>query len=204
MINEGLTESSINYKYKINEEIVRWSTEIYLKSNKELNWWIAFTNPTAGPWKKLNAFTSTGDYVEVYRFDREEERPDLVLVNDKLERILIVEAKDYCCRLITEQQMKKSINVIEQMSSVLMNCDNIHWKKRIKYKVVSSFLWFCENITDILKEDSQVAETFNQHNKNHISNDLLNFIITADDNDNLVNNFVYKGKIFKKLDFLID
>ncbi len=84
----------INYTFNSNEEIARWSTEVYLKNHVDLGWWVAFTNPTAGPWKKILALSEEGTFVEIHRFIREGERPDLILVNDKLKVVVIVEAKD--------------------------------------------------------------------------------------------------------------
>jgi len=78
------------YEYSINEEITRWVLEVYINNHTD-NWKIAFTNPTAGPWKKIIAPSTSK---EIYRFIREEARPDLIIVNDILSTILIIEAKD--------------------------------------------------------------------------------------------------------------
>jgi hypothetical protein len=43
----------MNYSYNLTEEICRWSFEVHIK--KLESWWIAFTNPTAGPWKKIES-----------------------------------------------------------------------------------------------------------------------------------------------------
>ena len=77
----------------LNEEISRWAFEIIFKSNHQ--WRIAFTNPTAGPWKTIKALNAEGEEGEVYRFPLEETRPDIILYNDELEAILIIEATKY-------------------------------------------------------------------------------------------------------------
>ena len=38
---------------RVNEEIARWAFEIIFKKNDQ--WTIAFTNPTAGPWKTIKS-----------------------------------------------------------------------------------------------------------------------------------------------------
>ncbi len=73
---------------------------IYKKRAKN-GWWVAFTNPIAGPWKKITALDGTGLPVEIYRFEREGERPDLILVNDIFKLVMIVKQKiiiiNYSC-----------------------------------------------------------------------------------------------------------
>ena len=51
----------------ISEEIVRWSFEISV--NRSDDWLIAFTNPTAGPWKRITAPDSDGKRGEIHRFE---------------------------------------------------------------------------------------------------------------------------------------
>lgn len=190
----------INYTYNLNEEIARWATEVYIKKNPQLNWWIAFTNPTAGPWKKVTVPDDEGASVEIYRFVREEERPDLILVNDELGAILIVEAKDYVEKLIAGDQMVKSIRVIEAMTKVLNQSENLHWKKRKNYKIIPAFLWMCGSASNIQKECDLIQEKFLAKWTGPKS-DILNIVISKDDKENLVNAFVYKKRIFQDLDF---
>jgi hypothetical protein len=191
----------INYSYKVNEEIARWIMEVYVRNNKSLGWWIAFTNPTAGPWKKIIAPDSNGLSIEIYRFVREEERPDLILVNDKKKVIMIVEAKDYCSKLIADSQMKKSVRVIKDVSIILRNkCDSKHWEKRKNYKIIASFLWFCEK-EDIASEDKLTKASFDKFNMNIADKNLLNIIISKTSEENLESTFIYNGDTSKDLDF---
>jgi hypothetical protein len=189
----------INYTYELNEEIARWSTEIYLKQNPKLGWWVAFNNPIAGPWKKIVAPTETGSTTEIYRFVREEERPDLILVNDRLKIVLIVEAKDYVDKLIARPQMVKSIRVINSISRILRTSENEHWQPRKDYRIVASFLWMCEKKVKILEENQLVQSSLDSNNSLNINNQLLNIVVYKDQDDNLVNTFIYDEKEYSDL-----
>ena len=48
---------------KLNEEIARWAFEILFTDRSD--WVIAFTNPTAGPWKTIKASNEFGEIGEV-------------------------------------------------------------------------------------------------------------------------------------------
>lgn len=130
----------MSYTYKLTEEISRWAFEIHINNNPE--WWIAFTNPTAGPWKRLESINSNGLKGEVYRFDRDEKRPDIVIVNDKLNAIIIFEAKDSLGKLINQTQAQKSCLVIDEMAKTLEGIkDNPFWGSRHLYKIYNGLLW---------------------------------------------------------------
>lgn len=188
----------IKYTFNINEEIARWVTEVYVRNQQELGWWVAFTNPIAGPWKKITALNGEGVPVEIYRFEREGERPDLVLVNDKYKIVIVVEAKDTYQKIVALDQMKKSARVIEEISSILKTCPNEHWSKRMNYTILPSFLWFSEDEKNLLNEDGIVKQSFEKFSKLN-SESLINIIITRDASGNLHNNFLYKGKISRDL-----
>ena len=93
----------MNYIYNLTEEICRLSFEVHTK--KLNNWWIAFTNPTAGPWKKIEGFNKDNKKGEVFRYERDVPRPDIIIVNDKLKTIIIFEAKDNLAKLNVESQI---------------------------------------------------------------------------------------------------
>lgn len=77
---------------RLNEEIARWAFEIIFKTNT--SWHIAFTNPTAGPWKTIKSVSlQSGKEGEVYRFILEEDRPDIIMYNDSLRVVLILRQK---------------------------------------------------------------------------------------------------------------
>jgi hypothetical protein len=189
----------MNYTYNINEEIARWATEVYIKNHPESNWWIAFTNPTAGPWKKIVVPLKKGNTVEVYRFAREEERPDLILINDTIKMILLVEAKDSCEKLIAKVQMTKSCRVISAISKALRECPSEHWGARKEYRIKASFLWWCNEKNLALNEVEKVEESFNQCAPTDIDHKPLHIIIFKDNADNLVNNFIHHGKMYTDL-----
>lgn len=190
----------MKYSFSINEEIARWVTEVYIRTRESHSWWIAFTNPVAGPWKKVTALNGEGVPVEIYRFEREGERPDLILVNDKLKLVLVVEAKDFYQKLIAPEQMKKSVRVIKEVAAILESRTNEHWGERSTYKIVPSFLWYTENEDDILAEDKAVKESFREFSENK-EIDLINIVISRkNESDILENNFIRNGKKQKGLD----
>ena len=79
---------------------------------------------------------------EVYRFELEETRPDILLVNDELKTIIIIEAKDSLSKLISENQVQKSVKVVNKLSSILKGIgSNPFWNNRAKYSVITGLLW---------------------------------------------------------------
>jgi hypothetical protein len=128
------------YSYKLSEEIARWAFEVHLQRVDA--WHIAFTNPTAGPWKRLMANDADGSPGEVHRFLREDDRPDLVLVNDALEVLVIFEAKDRLDRLLDADQVVKSCAVVKTLALTLRGLGaNPYWGDRAGYTVVPGLLW---------------------------------------------------------------
>lgn len=189
----------INYSFSPNEEIARWTTEVYVQTHTDLGWWIAFTNPTAGPWKKILALSDEGTFVEIHRFIREGERPDLILVNDKLKTVVIVEAKDSFEKLYNNTQMTKSIRVIKEITDVLNNSKNPVWASRLTYKVIPSFLWMITKPEEVEGQCLSIQKMFDDLRKT--SDFLLNIVITSDKASNLVSNFMYKEKVYTDLNF---
>ena len=126
---------------RLNEEIARWAFEILFKSNTD--WKIAFTNPTAGPWKTIKAVSkNSGQEGEVYRFILEEDRPDIIMYNDALECIIIIEAKDSLEKLLVHDQAEKSAAVVVKLANILRSkATNTFWRGRENYKVVLGLLW---------------------------------------------------------------
>ena len=115
---------------------------MYTDIHKNDNWDIVFTNPTAGPWKRLEATNEQGERGEVYRFGRDEERPDIVLVSDLLESILIFEAKDSLTKLAAKSQVSKSSKLVTDMAVVLKSISkNPFWGRRREYEIYNALLW---------------------------------------------------------------
>jgi len=165
------------YKFKVDEEVARWTLEVHLQVDRSAaaHWWVAFSNPTAGPWKRLMAKTGEGE-VEVYRYRREEERPDLIIVSDILKAVLIVEAKDNHDKLLKERQMVKSIRVMREMEAQLVNLgDNPAWDVRAQYSYIPGFLW--GEARDIEAESRAVANAYYEVAQVSLSNPLIGFAI---------------------------
>jgi hypothetical protein len=138
--------TSLPYTFRLTEEIGRWAFEVHLHALPD--WYIAFTNPTAGPWKRLMARDEAGVEGEVHRFEREEDRPDLVLVNDRLSTLLIIEAKDSLGALVVPAQVTKSAEVVKTLAETLsLRAENAYWLTRSDYQVLPGLLWGAEAAT---------------------------------------------------------
>lgn len=161
---------------RLNEEISRWAFEIKIEQLED--WKIVFTNPTAGPWKKIQVKNSKGQEGEVYRFKLEEKRPDIVAINDDLKLILIIEAKDDIEKLLNKEQLEKTVKVTEDIAIILKETqNNIYWENRYKYDVVLGLLW---GSNDSLSTSEEINKLFKAHleeikNKNnfHINENIL-------------------------------
>ena len=158
----------------LNEEIARWAFEILFKENNK--WHIAFTNPTAGPWKTIKAQDSEGKEGEVYRFPLEETRPDIILYNDELEAVLVVEAKDSLNKLVLGDQAEKSVEVVERLSDILSHLGtNQFWGKRAKYPTYLGLLW---GSSDTLSNQNAYLAVFDEYyaiakNKKSLNKDFI-------------------------------
>jgi hypothetical protein len=124
----------------ISEEIVRWGFEITIRESND--WFTAFANPTAGPWKRITVPNSINEKNEVYRFKIDETRPDLILVNDHKKVILIIEAKTSFADLARISQLKKTCELFRQLSNKLQSLGtNEFWGARSGYKYQLGLLW---------------------------------------------------------------
>lgn len=150
----------MKYKFKLTEEVVRWVFEVETKKNSS-EYYIAFTNPTAGPWKKITFKNNDNIFKEVYRFESEEKRPDLVLVDDSNKKICIIEAKDYLNNLLKSNQPSKTVEVFEDMIHKFKNSQNKLLKSKSEYTMVFGLLWGCDSATS----DEDLKNLFNEHIK---------------------------------------
>lgn len=183
----------VPYSYKPNEEIARWCVEIFFKTTEdEFGWWIAFTNPTAGPWKKIVTKTADSKMAEIYRFGQTDDRPDLIVVNDKLKKILVIEAKDDFRKLLEGSQMKKSIQVISDISAILNRVTHPEWAQRRSYQVVPSFLWFSINESAALEEEVAVTDVYKKFAESNFVAPLNIAIYKS--GEKLIPNFIYKHR----------
>jgi hypothetical protein len=145
---------------RLNEEIARWAFEIIYKTNTL--WRIAFTNPTAGPWKTIKSPSKiTGQEGEVYRFILEEDRPDIIMYNDELETVIIIEAKDSLEKLLEREQARKSAAVVVKLANILgSKGSNTFWRGRENYKVVLGLLW---GSTDYPESQAEKNRLYNHY-----------------------------------------
>lgn len=128
----------------LSEEIVRWGFEVSVDSSND--WQVVFTNPTAGPWKKIMAKNSKGIAGEIHRFEVDGTRPDLVLINDRKSVVLIIEAKTSLNDLSKDTQVHKTLGVFQELTNVLRNKkDNPYWGMRAQYKYELGVLWGSQN-----------------------------------------------------------
>lgn len=82
--------------YKLTEEVARQAAEVSFKVDDR--WQIAFSNPTAGPWKRIHLGGYTGG--RDLKYAKEEDRPDLILFARNQGLFLILEAKDDIGKLL--------------------------------------------------------------------------------------------------------
>jgi hypothetical protein len=126
---------------RIDEEVARFSFEVHLRERCP-SWFVAFTNPTAGPWKRILAPDSEGNCGEVHRFEQKALRPDLVIVNDNLQVAIIIEAKDDLAKLGRVKQADNSIEAARSVAEVLgAHHGNRFWGTRADFPVVFGLLW---------------------------------------------------------------
>jgi hypothetical protein len=124
----------------VSEEVVRWALEVQIAASQD--WFIAFTNPTAGPWKKVIGRDSSGKEGEVHRFEVDETRPDLILVSDRFRTVFIIEAKTNFKSLRQESQLQKTAQLFDRFKELLESkSDNPYWGERSRFKYVLGLLW---------------------------------------------------------------
>ena len=191
------------YSYSMNEEIARWTFEVFIDHQSKGKWWIAFTNPTAGPWKKILSKDEAGQLIEIYRFSREEDRPDIVAVSDELKKVIIIEAKDYASKLIGKVQMTKSAQVIVDMEKVLRSVDITAWEKRKNYEIIPGFLWYSESSNIANKEVVKVTDAFiairDTLDQSAQAKDKMPLNIVIRKNDEGLAPFIYEGRAEKDI-----
>ena len=126
--------------YLLSEEVARWRFEVSLRGSS--TWWIAFSNPTAGPWKRVEGYDENQRRGEVHRFPRDSKRPDLILVCDSARAVVIVEAKGELSQLSNQVQIRRSATVIQELAAVLQDKrQNPYWGKRANYAIIPGILW---------------------------------------------------------------
>lgn len=136
--------------YSISEEIVRFTFEVHVKINAR-NWNICFTNPTAGPWKTIT-YDTPNRSIKIGRYGREEQRPDLILLNYNKSACLIVEAKDDFSKISSADQINKSFKVFKNEVKRFCSCTNLTNYLQNDLCFIDGFLWY--------SSDKQSADIF--------------------------------------------
>ena len=182
------------YNFRLTEEISRWAFEVVCKNTPD--WYIAFTNPTAGPWKTIKCTNAYGEEGEVYRFELEETRPDIVLVNDKLKLVMIIEAKDSLAKLISGDQAPKSVEVVGTLSEILKGKkSNSFWSYRSNYTIVVGLLWGAERASTRYERQEVFDRYFDEMDSYRaFEKDLIIGIETCRHKDGLICKTCYQIK----------
>lgn len=107
--------------YVLTEEIARQAVEVIFR-DETTDWHVAFSNPTAGPWKLIRL--QIGDSIlQVGTYLKEELRPDLILQSAANRLLLVLEAKRSIAELLRPGQLSKTVGVFaaetERLTSVL-------------------------------------------------------------------------------------
>ena len=161
--------------YEINEEIVRQALEVKFKINSKTidEWFIAFSNPTAGPWKKIMFVTKDRKVVRIGGYEKEEKRPDLIVFSRTHRLLFIIEAKDYIQELITNYEkinetFMKEKDKLSKLSFIKEEFNNLFH--------ANGLVFFSENIDEDYKK---IKKTYAQ------TENLIVFFVTKEE-DNLV------------------
>ncbi|MBW2972757.1 hypothetical protein KY346_00010 [Candidatus Woesearchaeota archaeon] len=151
--------------YTINEEIVRQTLEVKFSVNSKTKeeWFISFSNPTAGPWKKIMFITKDGKTVRIGGYEKEEKRPDLIVFSRTHKLLFIIEAKDYLPELLKNHDkieetfakeydklshlpfIKEELSTLFCVNGLVFFSDNIekdYEKIKRKYKKTDNLLVF--------------------------------------------------------------
>lgn len=124
----------------VSEEIVRWAFEVKIHAGAD--WKIAFTNPTAGPWKRVMGVETSGTTGEVHRFEIDEKRPDLIIYSDRFKTVVIIEAKTDLPGLANNSQTQKTVELFLRLERLLKSKEsNSFWSQRVGYRYVLGLLW---------------------------------------------------------------
>ena len=146
-------------QYKLTEEVARQAVEVIFNNTQE--WFICFSNPTAGPWKLIKLFTASGPK-EVDRFLKEDTRPDVILQNYSKGIFILLEAKDDVKQLLNAKQVEKSTRMFQAEIRRLASLISMHEGKgsERRYVFLTGFLYPSTNHAENLKTFDKVYHTF--------------------------------------------
>ena len=164
---------------KLSEEIVRWKFE--LDANIEGIRYIAFTNPTAGPWKTVNGPVWEERYT-LHSFGKKEPRPDVILVCDRLKQIYVIEAKDSAKKL-DKETIEKTYEISETFRRRFSTYTaHASWQNRLTYSLITGFI-FGSTIAKYEDEANALLDRINQLGYNNVSEPYI--CATVDDGKEL-------------------
>lgn len=107
--------------YTLTEEIARQAVEVIFR-DAATDWYVAFSNPTAGPWKLIRLQVK-GSAIQVGTYLKEELRPDLILQSPRNRQLLVLEAKRSVDELLRPGQLRRTADVFaaetERLSTLL-------------------------------------------------------------------------------------
>ena len=73
--------------------------------------------------------------------------------------IIINEAKDDFQKLINQNQLKKSLKVLQNISRVLRDTKTKAWGERNNYKIIPSFLWAESYSAEVIKHHREINKS---------------------------------------------
>jgi len=169
--------------YTLTEPVCLQAVIISLKSRGWDEW---FSNPTAGPWKRIR-IPGVQNLKDI-GFEKEETRPDLIVYNAKNSVVLVLEVKDNIEKLIdvtnNNHQLIKTIsvfdNIITRLTKILKNNNS---------KISSSSIIYCGGYvvskTDYL--DSKIIDLKKIHfaKTSNLRNELKQFVVFVVEKKNL-------------------
>ena len=128
--------------YVLTEEIARQTVEVIFNLFGE-EWFICFSNPTAGPWKLIRLWTPKGPR-EVSPYLKEDVRPDLVLQSFKSKILIYLEAKKHVTELLGQAQLQKSARMFQsEIGRFRRHLDD--WEPDAEYLHLTGFVFPTNN-----------------------------------------------------------
>jgi hypothetical protein len=125
--------------YRLTEEVARQAVEVIF--GRTSDWFVCFSNPTAGPWKLIKLMTPGGPK-EVARFLKEDVRPDVILQHLNAGIFILLEAKDDAQKLLNAAQAKKSLRMFE---AEIRRLEGLVGERKGKYTFLTGFLYPSQN-----------------------------------------------------------
>ena len=124
---------------RVTEEVARFAFEVFVQERIGGSMYVAFSNPTAGPWKTVKMRGVRGEETEVHRFGIFDQRPDLVLHAPSGNSMLVLEAKSEVEGLLSRAQMCKARDAFNSFVETAHGSAN-PLLSRVS-EIIPGFLW---------------------------------------------------------------